>query len=93
MSNPIFNALFGQRAIPQPSPQTNSGPGNIFQMAQKFKSNPVGFLLEKRMNVPSGISNDPNAMLNYLLSTKQISQSQIDEARQQMAWYGFNNSK
>lgn len=85
MSNPIFNALFG--------PQISSGQENIFQMAQKFKSNPLGFLLEKRMNIPAGISNDPNAILNYLLSTSQISQSQVDMARQQMTQYGFNNSK
>ena len=93
MSNPIFNALFGQRAMPQPSPQIDSGQGNIFKMAQKFKSNPLGFLLEKRMNIPANISNDPNAMLDYLLSTGQISQSQIDLAKQQMTQYGFNNSK
>ena len=93
MSNPIFNALFGQRATPQSGPQINSGQENIFQMAQKFKSNPLGFLLEKRMNIPANISNDPNAMLNYLLSTRQISQSQIDMAKRQMAQYGFNNSK
>lgn len=93
MSNPIFNALFGQRVMPQSGPQMNSGQENIFQMAQKFKSNPLGFLLEKRMNIPANISNDPNAVLNYLLSTRQISQSQIDMARQQMTQYGFNNSK
>lgn len=55
---------------------------NMLQMAQQFKQNPMGFLLQKRMNIPANISNDPNAILNYLLSTGQINQSQINAAYQ-----------
>lgn len=55
------------------------------QMVQQFKANPVQMLLQRRMNLPQGIpTNDPNAMLNYLLQSGQVSQQQINNAYQMM---------
>ena len=50
---------------------------------QQLKANPMQFLLQRKMNIPQNISlNDPNAILNYLLSTGQINQNQINQAYQ-----------
>lgn len=56
---------------------------NIISMLQQFKQNPMQFLLQKRLNIPQGISlNDPQAILNHLVSTGQVSQQQINQAYQ-----------
>lgn len=55
-------------------------PMNIFGMLQQFKMNPMQMLMQRRMNVPQGMMNDPNAILNHLLQTGQINQSQVDNA-------------
>ena len=55
----------------------------MLMMLQQLKANPLQFLLQRRMNIPQNISvNDPNTILNYLLSTGQINQDQINRAYQ-----------
>ena len=55
----------------------------MFTMLQQLKANPVQFLLQRRLNLPQNISvNDPNAILNYLVSSGQISQERINNAYQ-----------
>ena len=55
----------------------------MLSMLQQLKANPLQFLLQRKMNIPQNISlNDPNAILNYLLSTGQINQTQINQAYQ-----------
>lgn len=50
---------------------------------QQLMSNPLQFLLQRRLNVPKNIpANDPNAILNYLVSSGQVSQEQINRAYQ-----------
>lgn len=56
----------------------------ILQGLQQLKSNPMQYLMQRRMNVPAGIANDPSAILNYLLQTGQVSQAQVNHAYQQM---------
>lgn len=55
---------------------------SMLQMVQQFKQNPLGFLLQRKLNVPPNVANDPNAILNYLLSTGQVNQNQINMAYQ-----------
>lgn len=56
---------------------------NMMTMLQQLKANPVQFLIQRRFNIPQNISlNDPNAILNYLVSSGQISQNQINNAYQ-----------
>ena len=56
---------------------------NIMTMLQQLKANPVQFLLQRKFNIPQNISlNDPNAILNYLVTSGQISQNQINNAYQ-----------
>ncbi len=56
--------------------------GNIVQMLQQFKSNPAQMLLQRRLNVPQGMMNDPNAIINHLLKTGQVTQEQLNSAYQ-----------
>ena len=52
-------------------------------LLQQLKANPMQFLMQRRMNLPQGISmNDPNAILNHLVQTGQVSQQQINAAYQ-----------
>lgn len=55
---------------------------DIMGMLQRLKANPVQFLLQRRFNVPANIGNDPNAILNHLMQSGQISQQQVNQAYQ-----------
>lgn len=60
---------------------------NPMQMLQALKSNPIQFLMQRRFNVPANMASDPNAIVNHLLKTGQISQEQINRAYQQMGQF------
>lgn len=60
MANPFFNAMGGN----QP---------NMMQMVQQLKANPIQFLQRAGYNVPSNL-NDPNAIIQHLMNSGQISQ-------------------
>lgn len=57
---------------------------NPMQMLQALKSNPIQFLMQRKLNVPANMASDPNAIINHLLHTGQITQQQINAAYQQM---------
>ena len=60
-------------------------PNQLAGMLSQFKQNPMQFLMQRRMNVPQGISmNDPQAILNYLVQSGQVSQDAINSAYQMM---------
>lgn len=59
----------------------------IMQMLQQFKQNPMQMLLQRRLNVPQNVMNDPNAILNYLVQSGQVSQQQINSAYQMMGQF------
>lgn len=51
---------------------------NLLSMYQQFRNNPMQ-MLASRFNIPQGINtNDPNAIIQHLLNTNQISQSQLN---------------
>lgn len=64
--NPLFTVMNGQP--------------NMMQAVQQLKQNPMQMLLQKRLNVPGNLMNNPSAILQHLLSTGQVSQSQINAA-------------
>ena len=72
MNNPLYQAM-------------QAGNGNIMQMLSRIKSDPMAFLMQRRFNVPQNMAQDPNAILQHLLSTGQITQQQVNAAYQQMA--------
>lgn len=58
-------------------------PNNMMGMLQQLKSNPLQFLMQRKFNLPQGMSmNDPQAILNQLVQSGQISQQQINSAYQ-----------
>lgn len=69
MANPFFSALGG------------SAMGNPMQMLSQLKSNPIGLLRQAGFNVPDNVSN-PQAIIQHLMNSGQISQSQLTQAQQ-----------
>ncbi len=56
---------------------------NPLAMLQQFKANPLQFLMQRRMNIPQSVPmTDPQAILNHLMQTGQISQQQVNNAYQ-----------
>ena len=55
---------------------------DIMDMYQKFRQNPM-MMLNQRFNIPQNVNlSDPNAILQHLMSTGQVSQNQINQAMQ-----------
>jgi len=49
-----------------------------FAMLSQIKQNPMG-LLSQKFNIPENINlSDPNAIVNHLINSGQVQQSQID---------------
>lgn len=59
----------------------------LLQMLPQLKANPMQFLLQRRLNVPPNMANNPQAILNHLLQTGQVSQEQVNRAYQQMGQF------
>lgn len=56
---------------------------NFMQMLQQLKQNPMQMIMQRRLNLPQNVSmNDPNAILQSLLQSGQISQQQVNQAYQ-----------
>lgn len=66
-----------------------NNPVQIMQAVQQFKANPMQMLLQRRLNVPQNMMNDPSAIINHLLQTGQINQNQINQAYQMMQSLGI----
>lgn len=55
--------------------------GNIMNMYQMMRQNPAQ-LLSKRFNLPQDMDmSDPNNIIQHLLNTGQVSENQINQAR------------
>ena len=64
-------------------------PNQMMGMLQQLKNNPLQFLMQRRMNIPQGMSmNDPQAIINHLINTGQVSQQQLNAAYQMMQRFG-----
>ena len=57
---------------------------NPMQMIQQLQANPIQFLQRAGFNVPSNL-NDPNAIIQHLMNSGQISQQRCEQARQMVA--------
>lgn len=51
---------------------------NIFTLYSQLRSNPMQ-ILQQKYNLPQNI-NDPQAIIQHLLNTGQISQDQVNQA-------------
>ena len=59
---------------------------NPMQMLQQLRQNPIQILKRFGMNVPDNM-NDPNAIIQHLMNSGQVSQQQYDRARQMAAQF------
>lgn len=74
--NPLFNALGGN----QP---------NMIQMVNQLKSNPMQFLMQRKFNLPQNIdTRNPQAIINHLVQSGQISQEQMNRAYNMAKQFG-----
>lgn len=64
-------------------------PMEMMNMVNTLRSNPMQFLQRRGFNVPQNVANDPNQIIQYLMNSGQVSQSQYDNARQMAQT--FNN--
>lgn len=54
-----------------------------FGMLQQIQKNPMSILSQK-FNIPDGVNlKDPNDIINHLVNSGQVSQSQIDSIKNQ----------
>lgn len=67
MANPLYQSMHGQQM-------------NFTSALQAIKQTPMQFLMQKKFNVPQDIANDPNAIIQHLMNTGQVSQQQYNRA-------------
>lgn len=66
--------------MPNPLYQQLQPQNTQLDMLMQFRQNPIGVLSQK-FNIPQGM-NDPNAILQHLLNTNQVSQDQVNRVMQ-----------
>lgn len=76
----LFNSL-GQKKQMQPQ--------NPMQAVQQLKSDPVGFLKSRGINIPDGVdAKNPQAIVNSLLQSGQIPNNRYQQVMQIMQRMG-----
>lgn len=75
MGNPFFNVLGG-------------GGMNPMQMLAQLKSNPLAMLQKAGYNIPQNL-NDPQAIIQHLMNSGQISQQQMNNAQRMASQFGL----
>ena len=69
MANPLFGLL------------NNNPVGNMMQMLQQLKQNPMALLGKAGYNIPMNLNN-PQQIVEHLTKTGQINQAQLNQAQQ-----------
>lgn len=57
-----------------------SGPQNLTDILSQLRQNPIGILRQRGFNLPSNL-NDPQAIIQHLLNSGQVSQQQVNQAK------------
>lgn len=57
---------------------------NMMSDLKALQSNPVQYLLNRKLNIPNNIGNNPQAIVQHLVNTGQISQQQLANAKQML---------
>ena len=58
-----------------------NNPMQMMQMLNQLKSNPAA-MLSQRFNVPQNMMNDPNAIIQHLMNTGQVTQAQFNNVQE-----------
>lgn len=54
----------------------------MIQAIQTFLHNPMQMMAQKGINIPQQMANDPNAIMQHLMSTGQMNQTQYNQGQQ-----------
>lgn len=76
MANPLFQMMGGMM-----------GGNNIMGMLAQFKQNPMALLNRAGYNVPGNITG-PQQIVQHLVQSGQVNQSQLDYAQQMAQMFG-----
>jgi hypothetical protein len=60
------------------NPMFNMGSQGMTQMIQRLKQNPMQFIGRSKFNIPQNMMNDPQAMVQHLVSSGQVPQDQMN---------------
>ena len=76
-----MRSLFGggqQSSLPGPLGAVS----DLIQKFNRFRQNPLGALLSSGVNVPQNVGNNPEAIVNYLRNSGQMSEEQFNQLNQ-----------
>lgn len=73
-SNPLMS-VFGKQHNSSPI----SGMTDMFKQFGEFKQNPAKFLISKNYNIPQDFNGTPQELVQHLMNTNQMSQTQFNE--------------
>ena len=55
---------------------------NLMGQFQRFIGNPMGFMMQQKLNIHQEYLNDPNAAIQYLMNNGQMNQQQYNQLQQ-----------
>ena len=61
---------------------------NIMQQLQHLRQNPMQFLRQRGFNVPDNVT-DPQAIIQHLMNSGQVSQQQMNQAQAMAQGFGL----
>ncbi len=56
--------------------------GNMMGMFRQFMSNPMQFMMSRKLNIPAQYVNDPGGAIQHLMNSGQMSQQQYNQLSQ-----------
>ena len=66
----------------------NMGGMNPMAMLAQLRNNPLGVLKQAGFNLPDNM-NDPQAIIQHLMNSGQVSQQQLNNAQQMAGMFGM----
>lgn len=69
MSNNLFNALGGQN---------KNSLSNMMSQMNALRANPIQFLAQRNINLPTNFQGGPQQIVQHLLNTGQMTQEQFN---------------
>lgn len=61
---------------------------NVMQQLQQLRQNPMQFLRQRGFNVPDNVT-DPQAIIQHLMNSGQVTQQQMNQAQAMAQGFGL----